>query len=110
MVAQRGWAETTDIKAVDFAKELEDTGVECLIYTDIKRDGTLKGPNIDGLKEVLDTVTISVIASGGISNMEDIINLCSLKAPNLTGAITGRAIYEDKLDFKKALEICSQKG
>jgi len=110
MVAQRGWVETTNIKAVDFAKELEEAGVECLIYTDIKKDGTLAGPNIEGLKEVLDAVKISVIASGGVSNIEDIKNLCSLNAPHLVGAITGRAIYEETLNFEEALDLCSQKG
>ena len=107
MVAQRGWTETTNRKAVDFARELEQQGVTCLIYTDISKDGTLQGPDIEGLKNILKAVSINVIASGGISGIGDIQNLCALKSPNLLGAITGKALYEGKLNLQEALQKCS---
>ena len=106
-VSGRGWTETSKLKAIDFVKELENLGVETIIYTDISRDGTLKGPNFDGIKEILNTVKINVIASGGISCLDDVKRLIELKSKNLLGAITGKAIYEGKLDFKKAVELCS---
>ena len=107
-VTQRGWTEISNLLAVDFAKELEQSGLHCLIYTDIARDGMLTGPNIEGLEEILNSVKIDVIASGGISELKDIKKLLALKAKNLIGAITGKAIYENKLDFKKAIHLCSQ--
>lgn len=107
IVAQRGWTELTDLKAWDLAKELEDLGLQCLIYTDIARDGTLKGPNFEGLTEILDAVNIPVIASGGIANMEDIKKLCALKNKGLIGAITGKAIYEGTIDLQEAIKLCS---
>ncbi len=108
MVAQRGWTQTSSVRAVDFVKELEQMGVQCVIYTDIARDGTLKGPNWDGLKQMLGATKIPVIASGGISSIEDIKKLLAIKTPNLYGAITGKAIYEGKLDLEEALKLCSQ--
>jgi len=106
MVAQRGWTKVTNIKAIDFAKELEALGLQCLIYTDIAKDGTLKGPNFEGLNEILDTVNIPVIASGGIASIDDIKKLCKLKSKGLIGAITGKAIYDGTLDLKEALKLC----
>jgi len=108
MVARRGWTQTTDIKAVDLARELADLGLRYLVYTDIARDGMLAGPDIEGLKAILQAVPIKVIASGGISGIEDIDRLCALSAPNLLGVITGKALYEGKLDLKQALKLCSQ--
>jgi len=107
-IAYRGWTETTNIKGVELAKGLENIGVKTVVYTDIARDGMLTGPNFDGLGEILNAVKINVIASGGISKIEDIQKLLDLKAKNLYGAITGKAIYEGKLDLKKAVELCSQ--
>ncbi|OGX06254.1 MAG: 1-(5-phosphoribosyl)-5-[(5-phosphoribosylamino)methylideneamino]imidazole-4-carboxamide isomerase [Omnitrophica WOR_2 bacterium GWA2_47_8] len=107
-VTQRGWVEVSDIKGTDFAKDLEAMGLKTLIYTDVAKDGTLSGPNWDGLKEILKTVEISVIASGGISSLDDIKKLMDLKAQNLWGAITGKAIYENKLDFRKAVELTAK--
>ncbi len=107
LVTQRGWVETTKIKGTDFANEMEAQGIKCLIYTDIHRDGMLQGPNIPSIREILKTVNIDVIASGGISGTHDIIELCLLKEqhPNLLGAITGKAIYElQYFDVKAALE------
>ncbi|MBF0569413.1 MAG: 1-(5-phosphoribosyl)-5-[(5-phosphoribosylamino)methylideneamino]imidazole-4-carboxamide isomerase [Candidatus Omnitrophica bacterium] len=105
-VAQRGWVETSTVKGVDLAKELAAMGFKYIIYTDIARDGALTGPNMDGLKEILKIAGVNVIASGGIKDIADIRALLALKAPNLYGAITGRAIYEGKLDLKEALKLC----
>lgn len=110
MVAQRGWTSTSNVKATDFVKELEALGLSCLIYTDIARDGMLSGPNFEGLEEMAACTNIPIIASGGISNIEDIKKLIALEDKGIVGAITGRAIYEGKLDLKEALNLCSQNG
>ncbi len=107
-VMQRGWTASTDIKGTDLAKELEQGGLQCLIYTDIRRDGMLSGPNLEALSEILNTVKIPVIASGGVSNLDDIKNLMAITPRKLLGAITGRAIYEGTLDLKKAIDLCAQ--
>jgi len=106
-LTQKGWTETTKVKGTDFAKELEALGLQCLIYTDIKRDGMLTGPNLEALSEILSTVKIPVIASGGIANIDDIKNLLTIKPRPVMGAITGKAIYEGKLDLKEAIVIAS---
>lgn len=108
MVTQKGWTKVTELQGVDFARALEKEGLRYLIYTDVRRDGMLQGPNLEGLREILDTVDLSVIASGGISDIADIKNLLALKKKNLIGVITGKAIYEDTLNFKEAVELCSQ--
>ncbi len=108
-VTQKGWTETTEIKGTDFAKVLEDLGLKCLIYTDIKRDGMLTGPNWEALAEILATIKIPVIASGGIANLSDIKKLLAIKPRPVMGAITGKAIYEGKLDLKEAIELTIQK-
>lgn len=107
LLTDRGWVEMTKIKGTDLAKKLESKGLKHIIYTDIQRDGTLTGPNFDRIEEILKAVKMNVIASGGISDLEDIYYLYELieKYPHLVGAITGRAIYEDRLDFKKALTM-----
>ncbi|MDE2027762.1 MAG: 1-(5-phosphoribosyl)-5-[(5-phosphoribosylamino)methylideneamino]imidazole-4-carboxamide isomerase [Candidatus Omnitrophica bacterium] len=111
-VTDRGWMSVTDIKAVDLAVELEEMGLKWMVYTDIARDGVLAGPNFDQLQTMLNTVKgIDLIASGGVSSLEDVIKLKDMRSPDgrqLWGAITGKAIYEEKLDFKKALEILAQ--
>jgi phosphoribosylformimino-5-aminoimidazole carboxamide ribotide isomerase len=104
MVAQRGWTTTSNIKATDLVKELEQLGLKTLIYTDIARDGMLTGPNLAELKGLLSVTKIPVIASGGVSNLDDIKKLKQLEADGLMGAITGKAIYEGKLDLKEALK------
>ena len=108
MVAQRGWTSLTDLKATDLAKELEGMGLKYLVYTDIKRDGMLTGPDFDGLETLLNTTNISIIASGGISDINDIKRLCAFESKGLIGAITGKALYEGKLDLESALKVCSQ--
>ncbi len=104
-VAQRGWVSTTNIKASDLVLELEDIGLQWIVYTDIARDGTLSGPNYEQLQTMVNAVKkIKIIASGGIGTIEDVKNLAAMKG--ISAAITGKAIYEGKLDFKEALKVC----
>lgn len=104
-VASRGWLTTSDVKAVDLARELESMGLSWLVYTDIAKDGTLMGPNFEQLECLLKAVNkINVIASGGVSNLDDVMRLASMKG--IAAAITGKAIYEGKLDFTAALKVC----
>lgn len=105
MVAQRGWTTTSNIKATDLVKELEILGLKCLIYTDIARDGMLSGPNLKELNDILDATKIPVIASGGVSGINDIKDLMKLEPKGLIGAITGKAIYEGKLNLEEALKL-----
>jgi phosphoribosylformimino-5-aminoimidazole carboxamide ribotide isomerase len=105
MVAIRGWEEVTSINAKELARRLEIIGAAGIIYTDINRDGMLSGPNIEATREMVESVGIPVIASGGISCLEDIKNL--LKIKNLWGAITGKAIYSGALNLKEAIQIAA---
>jgi phosphoribosylformimino-5-aminoimidazole carboxamide ribotide isomerase len=104
-VAVRGWEETSSIEARELAKRVETVGVAGIIYTDISRDGMLTGPNIPALQEMVRTVNIPVIASGGIATIDDIKNL--LKIENLWGAITGKAIYSGSLDLREAIKTAA---
>ncbi len=104
-VTSLGWRETLDIKATDLVKELEALGLGCVIYTDIETDGMLTGPNLDSYKELLSQTNIPIIASGGISSIEDIKNLHNLESKGIIGAISGKALYEGKLDLKEAIEV-----
>jgi phosphoribosylformimino-5-aminoimidazole carboxamide ribotide isomerase len=104
-VAVKGWEEVSSVEAGDLAKHAEMIGVSGIIYTDISRDGMLTGPNLPALEDMVGTVNIPVIASGGIANLEDIRNL--LKIKGLWGAITGKAIYAGSLDLKEAIRIAS---
>jgi phosphoribosylformimino-5-aminoimidazole carboxamide ribotide isomerase len=107
MVAIKGWEEITSVKAKELAKRLEMVGVSGIIYTDISRDGMLSGPNIEATGEMVESVKIPVIASGGVSCLEDIKNLMRIK--NLWGVITGKAIYSGALDLKEAMKITEVK-
>ena len=100
-VATRGWAETTEIDATDLARRFEDAGVAAIIYTDIARDGALKGPNVPATAELARAVSAPVIASGGVSSLGDLIALRD--AGPIAGAISGRALYDGKLDLRAAL-------
>lgn len=102
-VAVRGWEEVSSIDACEFAQRIETIGVSGIIYTDISRDGMLTGPNISALQEMVTTVKIPVIASGGIATIEDIKQL--LKIKHLWGAITGKAIYSGSLDLREAIRL-----
>ncbi|MBF0484987.1 MAG: 1-(5-phosphoribosyl)-5-[(5-phosphoribosylamino)methylideneamino]imidazole-4-carboxamide isomerase [Candidatus Omnitrophica bacterium] len=104
-VAQRGWVETSQVKGKDFAQELARMGLKYIIYTDIARDGTLSGVNMQGLKEMLDIPDVNIIASGGVKNLDDIKALLALKNECLLGVITGKAIYEGTLNLEEALKL-----
>ena len=102
-VATRGWAEETDIQVVDLARQFEDAGIAAIIYTDILRDGAMKGPNIDATAALARAVNIPVIASGGVSSVDD---LTALKATGvISGAISGRALYDGAIDLAAALAL-----
>lgn len=103
MVAIKVWEEVTPIHAYDLAKRLELVGIAGIIYTDIRRDGMLTGPNIEAVRDMVDHVTVPVIASGGISNMDDIKNLSQIQ--KLWGMITGKAIYSGSLHLKEAIQF-----
>ena len=102
--ATEGWTESSDIYFVDLARRMEDMGVCTIIYTDIGRDGTLTGPNVSQLTELNDAVTCDIIASGGVTNIDDIKEL---KNNNLYGAICGKSIYKGTLDLADAIEVCN---
>jgi phosphoribosylformimino-5-aminoimidazole carboxamide ribotide isomerase len=100
-VAINGWAEESEFDVIDLAKRFEDDGVDSIIYTDIKRDGMMKGVNIESTVKLAQAINIPVIASGGITNLDDIKALCEVASEGISGAITGRAIYEGSLDFQE---------
>ena len=101
-VATDGWSKLTGHEVVDLAKKFEDWGVEAIIYTDIGRDGMLSGINIEATVKLAQALTIPVIASGGLSNMQDIEQLCAVESEGVEGVICGRAIYSGDLDFAEA--------
>lgn len=101
-IATRGWAEDTDIMVTDLAKSFEDAGVAAIIYTDINRDGAMQGPNISATEALARTTAIPVIASGGVSAMEDLLALRDTGI--VAGAISGRALYDGALDLPAALK------
>ncbi|MEC8796514.1 MAG: 1-(5-phosphoribosyl)-5-[(5-phosphoribosylamino)methylideneamino]imidazole-4-carboxamide isomerase, partial [Pseudomonadota bacterium] len=103
-VATKGWAEETDVMVTDLAKSFEDAGVSAIIYTDINRDGAMQGPNVDATAALAHAVSIPVIASGGVSSLDDLRNLKACGAP-LDGAISGRALYDGAIDLAEALAI-----
>ncbi|MFK5893904.1 MAG: 1-(5-phosphoribosyl)-5-[(5-phosphoribosylamino)methylideneamino]imidazole-4-carboxamide isomerase [Pseudomonadota bacterium] len=100
-VAINGWAEESEFDVIDLAKRFEGDGVDAIIYTDIKRDGMMKGVNIESTVKLAQAINIPVIASGGITNLDDIKALCEVASEGISGAITGRAIYEGSLDFEE---------
>lgn len=100
LVQTRGWTKPTSLKAVDLAARLAQMGMTTLIYTDIKRDGMLAGPDLAGIIDLCRRVNCAVIASGGVASLGDIINLRSLALPNLAGVIVGKALYEGKITLK----------
>ncbi len=106
LVAIKGWVETTDIKAKELALRMQDYGVWGIIYTDISRDGMLTGPNIPAIREMVETVHIPVIASGGVSSIDDIKRLKEIKG--LYGVITGKALYSGAIDLKEAIKISNE--
>jgi len=105
MVAIDGWATVTEHHVIDLAKRFEDDGVKSIIYTDIGRDGMMRGGNIDATGKLPQAVAIPVIASGGLTNLDDIRALCAVEKHGVAGAITGRALYEGSIDFAQAQQL-----
>jgi phosphoribosylformimino-5-aminoimidazole carboxamide ribotide isomerase len=107
-VAVEGWAETSELTALDIAKRFEDAGVAAIIYTDIARDGLLKGLNLDATIALAEANSIPVIASGGLASLDDIKALLQPRARKLEGAIAGRALYDGRLDPAEALKLIAE--
>lgn len=105
LVAIRGWADVTEKRATELAKEMEGFGVAAIIYTDIARDGMMQGPNIEATKALAESISIPVIASGGVSSLADIRNLLAIEASGVSGVITGKAIYTGALDLRAAVAL-----
>ena len=108
LVATDGWTRITDIRAVDFARTVEEAGGKTVIYTDISKDGAMAGPNIREIDVISHALSIELIASGGVSSLADIDSLMQLNRPNITGVIIGKALYENKFSVKEAILRCSQ--
>ncbi len=104
-VAVDGWSKMTGHDVVDLAKKFEEYGVEAIIYTDIGRDGMLTGVNIEATVGLARNLSVPVIASGGLTNLDDIRALCAVESEGITGAITGRAVYQGTLDFVEAQKV-----
>jgi phosphoribosylformimino-5-aminoimidazole carboxamide ribotide isomerase len=104
-VAVEGWAETSEVTALDIAQRFEDAGIAAIIFTDIARDGLLKGLNLDATIALADSISISVIASGGFASIADVKALLAPRARGLAGAIAGRALYDGRLDPGEALAL-----
>ncbi|MGB8045911.1 MAG: 1-(5-phosphoribosyl)-5-[(5-phosphoribosylamino)methylideneamino]imidazole-4-carboxamide isomerase [Pseudolabrys sp.] len=104
-VAVEGWAENSQLSALEIARRFEDVGVAAIIYTDIARDGMLQGLNLDTTVTLADSISIPVIASGGLASIEDIKRLMEPRAKKLAGAIAGRALYDGRLDAAEALKL-----
>jgi phosphoribosylformimino-5-aminoimidazole carboxamide ribotide isomerase len=104
-VAVKGWKETTDISAIDFAKEMQDMGVKNIVFTDIKRDGMLSGPNFKSIKAMACALKIPVIASGGVASLKDIRHLKNLEKYGVSGVVIGKALYTGAFDLKEAIAL-----
>jgi phosphoribosylformimino-5-aminoimidazole carboxamide ribotide isomerase len=104
-VAINGWAVVTDHRVEDLARRFESDGVEAVVYTDIGRDGMLTGPNVEATRRLAEAVAIPVIASGGITHLDDVRALAAVAGSGIIGALTGRAIYEGTLDFAEGQRI-----
>lgn len=102
-VATEGWVEGSDVYFTDLAKQMEDMGVKTIIFTDIGKDGTLSGPNLEQLVEINNAVSCDITASGGVTSMGDIL---ALRDKKLYGAICGKSIYEGTLQLRDAVEVC----
>jgi phosphoribosylformimino-5-aminoimidazole carboxamide ribotide isomerase len=102
-VATRGWLETSEVTATDLAKQMAELGVATIIYTDIHRDGTLKGPNIPALRELAEQIDIPIVASGGVSSLTDLLSLLALEPLGVDSVIVGRALYTGDVSLKDAI-------
>ena len=108
LVATDGWAEVSEVKATDLASQFESDGVSAIVYTDIARDGMMQGVNVEATVAMAQASSIPVIASGGITDIEDIRALKAVADSGICGAITGRAIYEGTLDVAEAQQLCDE--
>jgi phosphoribosylformimino-5-aminoimidazole carboxamide ribotide isomerase len=106
LVATDGWADVSEIQAAELARRFENDGVAAIVYTDIARDGMMQGVNVEATVAMARASSIPVIASGGITNLDDIRALCAVASQGICGAITGRAIYEGTLDVAEAQRLC----
>ena len=104
-VAIDGWTQTTRVEALELAKEFEDCGVAAINFTDIHRDGMQTGPNLEATRRLAESISIPVVASGGVSSIEDIKNLLPLERAGVAGVIVGKALYSGTLDLKEALNL-----
>ena len=102
-VATHGWEKVSDIDYVDLCKELEQIGVKTIVYTDISKDGMLEGPNFDIYKELSQKTSLDIIASGGVTSIDDVKRLLDM---NMYGAIIGKALYDNRIDLKEVLDLC----
>ncbi len=107
-VAIEGWSKLSRHDAVDLARQFQEDGVEAIVFTDIRRDGMMSGLNLDATVEFARQLTIPVIASGGVSNLDDIRALCAVEGEGIAGAVTGRAIYEGSLDLRAAQALADE--
>ena len=107
-VATDGWSKLSKHDVIDLAQHFEEDGVHAIIYTDISRDGMLQGVNIEATKKLAEAVRIPIIASGGVTNMQDLVELQKIEESGVQGVITGRAIYEGTLDFTEGQEYLDQ--
>lgn len=105
MVAIDGWATVTEHHVIDLSKQFEDDGVNSIIYTDIGRDGMMSGVNVEATQKLAQAVNIPIIASGGLTDLDDVRALCVAASSGIAGAITGRAIYEGSIDFAQAQQL-----
>ncbi len=102
-VATRGWLETSEVMAVELAQRMSEMGAAAIVYTDIKRDGTLQGPNMEALRELAIAINTPVIASGGVSSVSDLLKLLSLVPSGVSGVIVGKALYTGDVSLKEAI-------
>ena len=109
-VAVKGWQEDTEVTALELAERLKEAGVQEIIYTDIQRDGTLEGPNLPSVKELARNTGLSIIVSGGISSVDDLVRVSELEKQGLSieGVIVGKALYSGNIDFKEALKAVNR--
>jgi len=110
MVAVEGWKETTAMRAADLVKTVENKGVEAIIFTDIRRDGMMSGPNLQSTRAMAEATSIPVIASGGVTTLDHIRELLRLESCGVQGIIIGRALYEGSINLKDALDLVNEKN
>jgi phosphoribosylformimino-5-aminoimidazole carboxamide ribotide isomerase len=103
MVATRGWLDTSQVAAVDLAQQMQERGAAAIIYTDIHRDGTLQGPNLEALEAMAAAVSLPIIASGGLGRLSHLLQLLRLEPQGVTGVILGKALYTGDLSLREAV-------